>query len=238
MNPETDPFLKVWNTTSDVFLQKVRDQLLPEYQENGDGKAYKLRMESLGDVWPDFGTGFMYDAVLTAAMGTCIAWHNAKGTSFLSLSGMPIEAQVMGMRQVEFQGASGNVSFSDLETFFKRNPLGIPHVIINLWPRGGSTAFAPVDVMYATSNDSDTFRGQEASAFYINPIQPTIFANGQTTPPNICAMSPCNTFKIPYGLLVSHHAALSYSWQSVVPCGCTGTESIESYKLPSHISCI
>lgn len=182
MDYENDPFIKVWRELDVDFLRRVRDDLpvSPDYPGNWD-------LESLQDVWPEFGTGFMYDAVLTAAMGTCLAWQNAQQQS--PISQMPIEAQVAGMRQAKFQGASGNVSFlqSDDGTHYARSRLGTPHVILNILPPGSNgTNFAATDIMYPlTEQQYPRDERDDYFSFRVEAFQPIIFANGQTTPPTV-----------------------------------------------------
>lgn len=171
MDPVNDPFLKAWRATDASLLKKIRELSNQNVPGNWE-------LESLADLTPEFGTSYMYDAVMTAAMGTCNA---IREQSLAPLAALPIAAQVAGIRKVDFTGAFGGVAFyeSPDKTHFLRNSTGTPHVILNVWPPGTDSPVVPIAVMY------DVSPSVYEAEFFIESLNSPIFANGESTPPAI-----------------------------------------------------
>jgi len=64
---------------------------------------------------PEYGCAFMYDAVMTSGIGACTAWNLLNATKPRALSGLDHQ---LGVRQSNFRGASGEVTFGSPQFTF------------------------------------------------------------------------------------------------------------------------
>lgn len=157
----SDPFYNVgWASVDDAFLNRVDNELAYEYQKFRDIEGE-----------PEYGTGFMYDAVMATAIGTCQALGYHTG----DYSTLSTRTQVDEIRRVNFTGASGRVAFEDNpdQSFFARDPRGMVHIVLNFFPPGTDELYRAPDLLFT----DDTGKN-----LVVLDAGPPIFSNGKDMP--------------------------------------------------------
>ena len=180
LDDETDQLISAWNKIDSDFTARVR----ASYPKDALG-GYVLTTEYYEAFAPDYFSGFAYDAILTAAIGTCEAWRVNQSTLDI-----PIETHLDGIQRVVYNGPTGNVS---LDVNVRRDD-GLTFGIMNLLPPGltlpNSTHRLPIQstvvahAAYSDSSYKEEFAGQ----------YPFIFADGRPIPPDLLRDTPPQNF--------------------------------------------
>jgi len=159
-----DSFYKAWMTQGPREVERLNrenpiDPGAPGYLKAEDD--YFQTRE------PEYGSSFMYDAIIATGLGACLAM-----TSLDEESGqVPIESFVQGIRSVDFHGATGEIRFclEDCALRGTRDPYTTVWGVLNNYPPG--TGIEPWQM-------TEMIIGKDVIHF-----NDTIYQNGLTTPP-------------------------------------------------------
>ena len=110
-NPEGDSFLKTWRSLNETFvarmnaLHPIQDATMPGY--------FQAPNDYFQTHEPERGAAFMYDAVMSAALGKCKQLERESAFSVVSGEESTGEknAHLQGIIDLNFTGATGRVEF-------------------------------------------------------------------------------------------------------------------------------
>jgi hypothetical protein len=106
--------LDAWKSQNASFVARVND--------HSDWNIYKANDTFFQMENPEFGAGFMYDAVMAIGLGACLAAQNH--------SAFNGQGYFQGVRSVNFTGASGRVLFDEHGI---RDRSFVTYAIVNLF---------------------------------------------------------------------------------------------------------
>jgi hypothetical protein len=164
--PAQDRFLKAW-VRSNATQANIANAANPMKQ--GEAGYFFADSAYFQTFSPDYGNGFMFDATMAAAMGACLA----RDTNFGDKLGGNItsEAHVLGIRAVDFRGATGRVKFgrSFFDGYGSRLDSTVTWAVYNLIP--SLDPFVPIALSEIYANGTWT------------EVSPFVYADGTTLPP-------------------------------------------------------
>ena len=181
-----DPFMKVWKDQGPDAARRL-NEFNPVSVDNDEASnlsktqfgfsvspttpGYILAHDDLFEYSePQFGSGFIYDAVIATGMGAC------NGLNCISENDtVPLASFVENIRSVDFQGASGQLKFGCADKSIcpykgNRAPSTMNWVAWNMFRPGSEDPFVEVDRLSAG-----------ASSFV--QTAETIYADGRNLPP-------------------------------------------------------
>jgi len=171
-NGETNPFLSAWKNQTKEDLDRIRAANPMQPGEPGYQNA-------AGDFFqhcnPEFGSGFLYDAVIATGIGACLALQETGA----NITG---EAHVWGIRSVNFEGASGTVRFRGDEgdecalEGQVRDPFTLHWSLFNFLPQNPAS---PLDDGSYQLRVTDAFIESENLTSFVD----TVYADNTTIPP-------------------------------------------------------
>jgi hypothetical protein len=125
--PDSDGFLSSWLRQNATFVERVNS--FNPIQEGQPG-YFRAEETFFQDFTPEFGSGFLYDSVMSIGMGACLA-ANANGT----VTGL---AHLEGVRSVDFRGASDHVLIgteNGAAITFGRRESTVAMAVLNVLPK-------------------------------------------------------------------------------------------------------
>ena len=200
-----DLFRKAWKSQTKSQVDRL-NQVLPILE---DQPGYFFAEDDyFATKEPEFGSGFLYDAVIATGIGACEAFENQVSV------GEDIEADdfVSGIREVDFTGATGEVSFSCLYDGCilpgARNPWSVIWGVLNNYPPGtNNDPWTLSGLMYVPQISADfIFKGgllygvienPDANISFSKPVSeadltfryldifPAVYADGSNAPPRL-----------------------------------------------------
>jgi hypothetical protein len=128
LDPAGDRFLSSWLQQDATFVKRVNSFNPIDEGEPGYFSAEENFFQT--HVLPEFGAGFLYDAIMSIGIGACWAANVNNG----AVSGL---SHLEGVRSVDFHGASDNVIIGTehgVATTFGRRESTVAYVAINILP--------------------------------------------------------------------------------------------------------
>jgi uncharacterized membrane protein len=183
-----DPFYRAWksqgpaqvdilNAANPIQDNSVKRNSTGKGFVKGDSPGYILAEDDFfQQTSPEFGSGYIYDAVIATGMGACQAFAASNG------SGVDVEPFVNGIRSVNFTGATGDVQFGCDECAFKsgRRPGTTIWGVLNLLPPVSPPPIEPL-ALVGTDLIIDGVPIFLSKAYY---------ADGRTVPPELLRDPP------------------------------------------------
>jgi hypothetical protein len=100
-DPNNDKFLLAWKSQDTLAVDRLN--AANPIKPNATGYQF-AEADFFKEVFPSYGSGFLYDSVIATGMGACLA---------LAKNGnVTVNTHVRGIRSVNFTGATGTVRFS------------------------------------------------------------------------------------------------------------------------------
>jgi len=209
----SDPFLQAWRSVDQGFIDRL-NELNPMSE---DEIGYEYADENFFERQrPEWGSGYLYDAVMTVGIGACLASSQSTNTSSStatdlgSIAATTGSAHLEGIRNAKFRGSTGKIEFTGGEfdtdpgarlpetmTYFGANLL--PSLLDDeASPDENVLPYRMTDVWYAGSEKWTT-------------VIPFIYADGRTVPPDFLRDPPDQNFISP-GLQALGLALMSMVW--------------------------
>jgi hypothetical protein len=129
LDPAGDRFLSSWLQQDATFVERVNSFNPIDEGEPGYFHAEENFFQT--HVLPEFGAGFLYDAIMSIGIGACLAAANVNNGAVSGLS------HLEGVRSVDFHGASDNVIIGTehgITTTFGRRESTVAYVASNILP--------------------------------------------------------------------------------------------------------
>ena len=178
IDKEQDAFLQSWRAENSSFLDLVREKNpIPE----GEPGYYEADENYFQTVHPEPGASFLYDSVMSVGIGACL--QHSPGTSINGSS------HLVGSKDSDFAGASGKVVYGNgpfvRSTGVREFATGM-YAARNILPPGSEKSFVITELL-DQSGSSVTIPppGDSAASDTWISIEEFIFANGQTTGPQL-----------------------------------------------------
>ena len=175
-----DPFYSSW---ADQGEETVR--LLNQLNPIQPGMAGYVEADEnfFLDTFPEYGSGFVYDAIMAAGIGACDAYYQYASESNGEITG---RQHLEGIRNVFFWGTSGDVEFElgERGRDGARRPGTSNWVALNFLPPN------PDDPLLDYFHAPDIVIPAYESEDWINDQLPFVFADGTTNPPALLRETP------------------------------------------------
>lgn len=127
---------------------------------------------------PEYGSGYMYDAVMTVGIGACLAEQRTNSTA---ISG---DAHLEGIRSVNFSGATGDVRFVNRGDYpGARDPSTVSWGVFNLYGTGMNSTPGKEGALYSFSDEFLPGQGWTS-------LVPFVFPDGRWTAPELLRRTP------------------------------------------------
>jgi hypothetical protein len=197
-NITADPFMKAWKAQDAAAVDRL-NQANP--LEEGQPGYFFAEADYFQTHEPEYGAGFLYDAVMATGMGACIATAtaNAAATAAAAAAGsanndtdmsmmLPGMLHVQGIRAVNFTGATGRVQFGDVG--------GLPGA-----RRGSTIQWGVLNLLppLPLGQQQETQKQSERRPFVLvdryqdgvwNQIEDFVYADGRIVPPEFLRTQP------------------------------------------------
>ena len=140
-HPDGDGFLSSWKRQNATFVERV-NSFNPI--EEGQPGYFHANESFFQDYEPKFGSGFLYDSIMSIGMGACWA---ANATANGTVTGL---AHLEGVRSVDFHGASDHVligtEYGVAPTFGRREST-VAMAVLNVLPKSPEGTVRYVSVL-------------------------------------------------------------------------------------------
>ena len=170
-----DPFDLAWNQSTSATTVDRLNAINPMVP--GDVGYEYAKPDFFQTHAPDWGAGFMYDAVMSIGIGACLASRiseSENGNITTSATLLTGAAHLQGIRSVDFSGATGTVKFVNAEgRAGARVASSVVFGVGNFVPSTGKERKIPflvTDLLLPNTSDW-------------TPLTPFIYADGRTVPP-------------------------------------------------------
>ena len=203
-----DPFLRSWKSQGPLEVERL-NRANPVMQ--GQPGYFFAKDDYFQKKQPEWGSAYMYDAIMSTGIGACLALASAKNKS----ANVPVEAFVQGIRSVNFTGATGVIRFcfpDNCQLQGSRDPYTLIWGVLNLYPPGVALVDGPwqlSEIFYFPQVSSD-FIFPNGSLLYdfiprpdplpVGPevrippnflfVTDTVYADGRTVPPDLLRDPP------------------------------------------------
>jgi hypothetical protein len=175
--PDTNKFLQAWRSANETLVHEVNEA---NPMKEGQPGYFFANQDFYQTYLPEYGDGFMFDAVMATAMGACLAAADNTATTSNNNNGghggpISSEAHVRGIRSVDFEGATGRVKFgATADSDGARLASTVTWSVFNLVP----SLNKPVVVSELYLNGTWTHRTD------------FVYADGTTVPPKLLRDEP------------------------------------------------
>lgn len=205
---EEDKFARAWHSQGPSEVERLK-RVSPALGEPGyfpvEDDYFKKKVAEGGI---EYGSAFMYDAVMATGIGACLAMEASKTDSSKNATvDIPVESFVQGIRSVNFTGATGVIRFCNPDYCNlrgARDPATIIWGVLNMYPPGiEDSPFDLTEILFVPPVSSDFLFPNNSFLFGILPrpeanepfdgflfIQDTVYADGRTVPPKLLRDPP------------------------------------------------
>lgn len=229
---DDDPFLQSWKNQGPSEVERLNRANPVSPGEPG----YFVANNSYFETLPEWGSSFLYDAIMSTGIGACLALDSAENGT----DEVPIESFVEGIRSVNFTGATGVIRFCSLGGECgldgARDPFTLVWAVLNNYPPDGVEIDGPWELteIYYFPEVSSDFIFPNGSLLYDFIPQPepesslpehngsdpvgkfllihdTAYADGRTVPPDLLR-DPTEKNYLSSGVRIVGFTLLGIAW--------------------------
>lgn len=165
IDADPDPFYAAWTSLGPEFVNQTN--AANPIPEGEPGYVY-AEPDFFQTFKPEWGAGFLYDAIMNIGIGACLAKRNSS-----ALTGIE---HVRGIRSVDFQGATGQIVYEGTDAG-SRLTFTVEWNAYNLLPPQQDQKYIYSDVSYAGADGWTS-------------LYPFYYADGRTVPPDLLRETP------------------------------------------------